>query len=149
MFNYIRNCNTLRSWYSAVGLANGYRLDDRGVDRSSSPGRLKNFLFSTSSTLTLGSTQLPIQWVPGALSLGGKAAGGVKLYTHLQLVLRSRNMDLYIHFPLRLHGVALNWLSTGTTLPYLTLPYCNTYGKSVLDIKYVSCYNFCSKTLIP
>jgi hypothetical protein len=27
-------------------------------------------------------------------------------------------MDLYSHFPVRLHGVALNLLSTGTTLPY-------------------------------
>jgi hypothetical protein len=27
-------------------------------------------------------------------------------------------VDLYIHFPIRLHGVVLNKLSTGTTLPY-------------------------------
>jgi hypothetical protein len=31
--------------------------------RSSSPGRVKNFLFSTSSRPALGSAQLPIQWV--------------------------------------------------------------------------------------
>jgi hypothetical protein len=30
-------------------------------------------------------------------------------------------VDLYIHSPIRLHGVMLNWLSTGTTLPYLYL----------------------------
>jgi hypothetical protein len=30
-------------------------------------------------------------------------------------------MDLYIHFPIRLRGIMLNWLSTGTTLPYLYL----------------------------
>jgi hypothetical protein len=30
---------------------------------------------SMSSRPALGSTQPPIQWVPGALSLGGKAAG--------------------------------------------------------------------------
>jgi hypothetical protein len=29
-------------------------------------------------------------------------------------------VDLYIHSPIRIHGVALNQLSTGTTLPYLT-----------------------------
>jgi hypothetical protein len=29
-------------------------------------------------------------------------------------------VDLYIHSPIRLHGVVLNYLSTGTTLP---LPY--------------------------
>jgi hypothetical protein len=33
------------------------------------------FLFTTVSRTALGSTQPPIQWVPGALSLGGKAAG--------------------------------------------------------------------------
>jgi hypothetical protein len=35
---------------------------------SSSPGRVKNFLFSTSSRPALGSTQPPIQWAPGTLS---------------------------------------------------------------------------------
>jgi hypothetical protein len=33
-------------------------------------------------------------------------------------------MDLYIHSPIRLHGVVLNYLSTGTTLP--TLPIRNS-----------------------
>jgi hypothetical protein len=28
-------------------------------------------------------------------------------------------VDLYIHSPIRLHGVELNKLSTGTTLPYI------------------------------
>jgi hypothetical protein len=50
----------------------------------SCPGRVKNFLFSTSSRSALGSTQPPIQCIPGALS------PGVKLTTHFQLVLRSR-----------------------------------------------------------
>jgi hypothetical protein len=27
-------------------------------------------------------------------------------------------MGLYIHFPTRLHGVVLNYLSTGTNLPF-------------------------------
>jgi hypothetical protein len=30
--------------------------------------------------------------------LGGKAAGDVKLSTHLQLVRRSRKLELYLHF---------------------------------------------------
>jgi hypothetical protein len=38
--------------------------------RGSSPGRVKNFHFSMSSRPALGSTQPPIQWVPGALSRG-------------------------------------------------------------------------------
>jgi hypothetical protein len=36
--------------------------------QSSSPGRGKNFLFSTSFRPVLGPTQPPIQWVPWALS---------------------------------------------------------------------------------
>jgi hypothetical protein len=28
-------------------------------------------------------------------------------------------VDLYIHSPIRLHGVVLNYLSTGTTSPYV------------------------------
>jgi hypothetical protein len=28
-------------------------------------------------------------------------------------------MDLYIHSPIRLHGLVLNYLGTGTTLPSL------------------------------
>jgi hypothetical protein len=31
-------------------------------------------------------------------------------------------VDLYIHTPIRLHGVVLNELSTGTNLPYLNSP---------------------------
>jgi hypothetical protein len=37
-------------------------------------------------------------------------------------------VDLYIHSPIRLHGVVLNWLSTGTTLP---LPHSPTPNLSL------------------
>jgi hypothetical protein len=60
-----------RSRDSAVGIANGYGLNDRG-GRSSSPGGGKNFYLSMSSRLALGSTQPPIQWAPGAFSPGVK-----------------------------------------------------------------------------
>jgi hypothetical protein len=43
--------------------------------RCSSPGRVKNFIFSTSSRPVMGATQPPIQWVPGCLSLGAKRPG--------------------------------------------------------------------------
>jgi hypothetical protein len=43
--------------------------------RSSSPGRGKIFLLSTSSRPVLGPTQPPIQLVPGALSPGVKRPG--------------------------------------------------------------------------
>jgi hypothetical protein len=54
----------VRTGDSAVGIATGWR--QRG--RSSSPGRVKNFLFSTSTRLVLGPTQPPIQPIPGVLS---------------------------------------------------------------------------------
>jgi hypothetical protein len=43
--------------------------------RSSSPGRVKNFHFSISSKPALGSTKPPIQWLPGAISVGVKQPG--------------------------------------------------------------------------
>jgi hypothetical protein len=49
--------------------------DGRLRGRSSSPGRVKNFLFSTSSRPAVGPTQPPIQWVRGALSPGVKRPG--------------------------------------------------------------------------
>jgi hypothetical protein len=42
---------------------------------SSSPGKVNNFQFFMSSRPALGRTQPPIQWVPGALSLGAKWQG--------------------------------------------------------------------------
>jgi hypothetical protein len=40
-----------------------------------SPRKKPIFLFSTASGLTMGPTQPPVQWVPGALSLGVKRQG--------------------------------------------------------------------------
>jgi hypothetical protein len=74
----------------------------RPKDRNSSPGRVKNFLFYTSSRLALRPTQPPIQWTPGALS------PGMKLTTHLQPVLRSRKRGSIHPLPICLHGVVLN-----------------------------------------
>jgi len=50
----------------------GYGLEGRGFEPHQ---RLEIFLLVTASRLALGLTQLPIQWLPGAFSLGGKAAG--------------------------------------------------------------------------
>jgi hypothetical protein len=51
---------------TAVGIATGYGLDERGG--SSSPNRNKIFILSTTSRPVLGFIQPPIQWAPGTLS---------------------------------------------------------------------------------
>jgi hypothetical protein len=55
----------IAQWYNA-----GYGLDERGFESRQGLGI---FLFTTVSRPALESTQPPIQWAPGALSLGGKA----------------------------------------------------------------------------
>jgi hypothetical protein len=52
---------------SVVGIATGYGLDDRGVEVRVP---VQSRIFSTSPRPVLGPTQLPIQWVPGAISPG-------------------------------------------------------------------------------
>jgi hypothetical protein len=70
--------------------------------------RLGIFLFTTTSRMALGPTQPPIQWVPGAVSLG-ESGRDVKLTTHLHLVQRSKNEWSYTSTPpLHLHGVVLS-----------------------------------------
>jgi hypothetical protein len=115
------------SWYSYWLRAGRLR------DRSSSAGRLNNFIFSKSSRPTLGSTQPPIQWVPGGSFPGGKAAGAWSWPLTSSYCRGQENVDLYVHSPIRLHGVVFNSLSTGTTLPcrqrlfpiYLTIIRCH------------------------
>jgi hypothetical protein len=97
---YVLNkCDVIISKFSVVGIVIGYGLDNRG-GRSSSPGRIKDFLF-TSSRPALGSTQPPIQWVPEALSTGVKRPG--------READRSSPASAEImNSPIRLHGVVLN-----------------------------------------
>jgi hypothetical protein len=63
----------------------------------------------------------PISYPMGTRSSfpGSKAAHKFKLSIHPQLPLRSRKCDLHMDSPMRLHGVVLNWLSTGIYLPTL------------------------------
>jgi len=64
---FLRMCNFFPSC-----TALGYGLDDRWFESRQGLGI---FLFTTVSRPPLGSTQLTIQWVPGALSLGVKRPG--------------------------------------------------------------------------
>jgi hypothetical protein len=72
MLKYMRNIkddNTAknRSRNSSVGIELGYWLDDWGFESRQGLGI---FLFTTGSRPALGPSQLPIQWVRGALSMG-------------------------------------------------------------------------------
>jgi hypothetical protein len=66
---------SFKSHDSSVGIGLGYGLDDRGSRVRFRAGGLGIFLFTTSSRTALGPNQPPIQWVPGALSLGVKRPG--------------------------------------------------------------------------
>jgi hypothetical protein len=59
---------------SSVGIALGYGLDD-WISRVRFPVGAGNFSLTTASRTVLGPTQPPIQWVPGAFSLGVKRTG--------------------------------------------------------------------------
>jgi len=83
-----------------------YELDDRGFESRqgleffTSPPR-------TASSPALGPTQPPTHWVPGVISLGIKRPGreadrSPPSSSELKYV------ELYLHFPVRLHGVVLS-----------------------------------------
>jgi hypothetical protein len=59
----------LKSRVSSVGIATGYRLDDRMIGVRFPAGGWEVF------SSALGPTQPSIQWVPGVLSLGVKRLG--------------------------------------------------------------------------
>jgi hypothetical protein len=91
-------------------------LDDRGFEPRQGLGI---FLFTNMYRLALGPTQLPIQWEPGALSLGLKRPGCEADHTPSSST-EVECLKLYLHSSIRLHGVVLSLKITGTTLP---LPY--------------------------
>jgi hypothetical protein len=72
-------------------------------DLSSIPSRVKNFLLSTSSWSFLGAH--PASYPMGN---GGKAVGAWSWSLTSNYCRDQENTELYIHFPIRLHGVMLN-----------------------------------------
>jgi hypothetical protein len=57
------------------------------------------FLFGTASITALGPTQLPIQWVPGALSLAIKRTGCEADYSCPSSAEIKECVELYLHCP--------------------------------------------------
>jgi hypothetical protein len=66
------------------------------------------FLFTTASRAALGSTHPPVQWVPGVLSLGVKRPVREADHSPPSNAEVKEWVKLYIHFPMRLHGVVLS-----------------------------------------
>jgi hypothetical protein len=81
-----------------------------GVLGFESQGGLGIFLFITVSRTALGPTPPPIQWVPGALSLGVQQQGREADHSP-QSSVEVKNAWSYTSSPLiRLHGVVLSYL---------------------------------------
>jgi hypothetical protein len=93
---------------SSVGIALGYGLDDRGSRVRFPGGGLGIFLFTTASRKALGSTQHPIQWVPGALSLGLKLPQREADHSPPSSVEVKNEWRYTFTPPIRLHGVVLS-----------------------------------------
>jgi hypothetical protein len=72
--NFLKNLTVDGSRDRPVGIVTDYGLDDLEVG-SSSPIRVKNFIFSMSSRSALGPIQPPIQWLPATISPGVKLPG--------------------------------------------------------------------------
>jgi hypothetical protein len=123
-----------------------YGLDDRDFGFDSRRG-LGIFLFTTEFRTALGRTQPPIQWVPGALSLGVKRpireAGhsppsSAEVKEWVELCLHSPNTSSW-------RGAQLQQ-STGTTVSLpLPLPVFVAQHTSNLSIR---CRHFCSTYLV-
>jgi hypothetical protein len=93
----------VESQVSLVGIVTGYWLDDLGGEGCQECSLLH--LVQANSEARLPSTPVGTR----GCSLG-ESGLGVKLTTHLQLILKSRNTGLYIYSLIRFRGVMLNYL---------------------------------------
>jgi hypothetical protein len=66
------------------------------------------FLFTAESRTALGPTQPPIEWVPGALSLGVERRGREADHSPPSNAEVKECVELYLHSPIRLHGLVLS-----------------------------------------
>jgi hypothetical protein len=92
---------------SSVGITLGNGLDDRG-SRVRFPAGAGNFSLTTASRTALGPTHPPIQRIPGALSLRVKQPGREPDHSPPSSAEVKKCMELYLHFPIRFHGVVLS-----------------------------------------
>jgi hypothetical protein len=76
--------------------ATGWTIGILGFD---SQRRLGLFIFTTASRTALGPAQPPIQWVPGALSLGIQRSGREADHSPPSSAEVKECMELYLHSP--------------------------------------------------
>jgi hypothetical protein len=100
-------------------------LDDRGFESRQGLGI---FLFTSASRPPLGATQPPIQWLPGALSLG------VKLTTHLHLVPRSRMHGAISPLPQYAFIVRCSQANNQNVINVLQRKMCGGHGSDGFEI---------------
>jgi hypothetical protein len=79
-----------------------------GVLEFDSRRGLENFLFTTVSRRALGPTQPPIQWVPGALSLGVQQLGHEADHSPPSCAEVKNAWSYTSTPPIHLHGVVLS-----------------------------------------
>jgi hypothetical protein len=70
--------------------------------------RLGIFLFTIASRIALRRIQSPTQWVPAALSLGVKRPEREADQSCPSSAVVKECVELYLHSPIRLHGVVLS-----------------------------------------
>jgi hypothetical protein len=75
---------------------------------SSNPGRAKNFQFFKLSRPALGPTLPPIQWAPGKGAIFLGVTRPVREADHSLPAIVEVKKTLYIHSPIRFHGVVLS-----------------------------------------
>jgi hypothetical protein len=104
---------------SSVGIATGCGMEDRGVGVRDMVG--SRMLPSPCRPHRLWDPSNPISnGYGGALSPGVKRQGLEVVHSPpTSAEVKNLSIYLYIHSPMRLHGVVLSYLSIGTTLPLL------------------------------
>jgi hypothetical protein len=95
----------LEIWRSSIGVATVYGLDYREFDSRRGMGI---YLFTTASSPALGPTQPPIQWVTGDLSPAVKRPEREADHSPPSSAEVKGCLALYLHSPIRLHGVVLS-----------------------------------------
>jgi hypothetical protein len=77
------------------------------------------FLFVTASRMSLGPTHPPAPWIPEALTSAVKRPGREAGHSPPSSAEVKECVELYLHFP-NISSWRGIYLSTGTTLPYLS-----------------------------